>query len=236
MVRFHQENPARWKVREQMADWIFKKLNLHSGARVLDIGCGDGLLDICLARLGAEVTAVDRISSVLQAAAAEPDADLVDFISGDIRKIEFASHAFDLVLMLDLIGLLSRKDEVQIIRQVADWLNEDGHLIIDCPREPDKTESEMEREFDDGILQVRSTYDPRTRHLHMKPRFRELSGSTIELCDCYAEPTEQHLGIVRYLYPQEELAELLNGGGFDIEESHHLHSKELLMFVARKHG
>jgi SAM-dependent methyltransferase len=236
MVHFHQENPARWKVRERTANWIFKELNLHSGARVLDIGCGDGLLDICLGRLGAKLTAVDRISSVLQATAAEPDAELVDFICGDIREIEFASHAFDLVLMLDLIGLMSRKDEVQIIRRAADWLNEGGHLILDCPREPDKTETEMERELDGGILQIRSIYNPRTRNFHMRPKFHKPTGITIELCDCYAEPTEQRLGIVRYLYPKEDLAKLLNGEGFEIEESHYRHSKELFTFVARKRG
>ncbi|MFH1372566.1 MAG: hypothetical protein ABII79_02055 [bacterium] len=70
----------------------------------------------------------------------------------------------------------------------------------------------------------------------MRPRFHEFTGNIIELCDGYAEPTEQRQGIVRYLYPKEELTGLLNGGGFDIEKSHRRHSKELFTLVARKRG
>jgi 2-polyprenyl-3-methyl-5-hydroxy-6-metoxy-1,4-benzoquinol methylase len=83
------------------------------------LGCGDGLLDICLARKGACVIGADRISSVLEAAAAEPDAELVDFRSGDIRKMEFARSLFDLLLMLELIGLMSRADDLALFQSVS---------------------------------------------------------------------------------------------------------------------
>jgi len=234
MVRFHRDNPARWKVREQNSDQLFKKLDLRPGSRVLDMGCGDGLLDICLARLGAKVTAVDRISSVLKAARDEPDAKLVEFVSGDIREIDFVSHSFDLVLMLDLVGLMSRKDETRIIRRAVTWLKADGRLVLDCPHEPDKTVMETKQVIDGEILEIRSSYDPRTRRLHMRPRFHESSGNIIELCDCYADPTEQRLGIVRYLYSKKELVELLKEGGLDVEENPLCHTKKNITLVGRR--
>ena len=234
MIRFHRNNPARWAVREQTSDRLFKKLDLRPGSRVLDMGCGDGLLDICLARLGAQVTAVDRISSVLTAARDEPDGKLVEFIDRDIREIDFASQSFDLVLMLDFVGLMSRKDEARIIRRAATWLQVDGRLVLDCPHEPDKVEMEAKHDLDGEILEIRSSYDPRTRRLHMRPIFHESSGRVIELCDCYASPTAKYLGIERYLYTKKEIVELLNEGGLDVEEHPLSHTKKNITFVGRR--
>jgi len=232
MIEFHRGNPARWTVREQKADWIFKKLNLNSSVRVLDLGCGDGLLDICLARLGAGVTAVDRISSVIQKAADEPDGALVKFLSCDFRQVEFSDKSFDLVLILDVIGLLSREDEVQIIRRVAGWLKPGGYLLIDCPFKPGKSKTIIEKEFGGGKLRLESTFERQTRQLHIKPQFHKPGGKVIELCDPYAKPMKQQTGIVRYIYPKKELGDLLRANGFDIQECHHNYSKGQYTFTA----
>jgi len=234
MIRCHRGNAARWTKRQERADWIFKTLNLDSGDRVLDLGCGDGLLDICLARLGAKVTAVDRISSVLKEAAAEPNAELVDFVSGDFREMTFAHASFDLILMLDLIGLLSREDDTRIIGNVADWIRPRGWLIIDFPVKPEESETNIELEIDGGSLHVRSTYNEPTRRLHIKPQFHEPGGRIIELVDNYAGSKQEQAGIVRYIYPRKELSEILRRAGFEIEESRHDRSRGLHTIVARK--
>lgn len=56
----HALNPVR-------LDYISKRVSL-SGARVLDVGCGGGLLSEALARQGAHVTAIDLAPELIKAA------------------------------------------------------------------------------------------------------------------------------------------------------------------------
>lgn len=61
-ITFHEGHPDLWPSRQRKAVWIEKNLDLKSKAKVLDLGCGDGLLDISLSRMGYEITGVDRNS------------------------------------------------------------------------------------------------------------------------------------------------------------------------------
>jgi 2-polyprenyl-3-methyl-5-hydroxy-6-metoxy-1,4-benzoquinol methylase len=66
-----------------------KHLALIEGSKLLDLGCGDGLLDIWLARWGNDVTAVDRNSSVIGHAMTEDDTKKVTFVTNDLRDVDF---------------------------------------------------------------------------------------------------------------------------------------------------
>ena len=68
LTRFYEANPERQHMAEEKAFWIWRHSALSEGSRVLNLGCGNGMYDLCLARMGANVTAVDRIRSVLDAA------------------------------------------------------------------------------------------------------------------------------------------------------------------------
>ena len=65
VLRFHAYNPQRWAARRERAQWLFGLLQLTHGSRIVDLGCGDGILDICLYQLGARVTAVGRTASLI---------------------------------------------------------------------------------------------------------------------------------------------------------------------------
>jgi len=56
----HQINPLR-------LDWIARQCRL-SGARVLDVGCGGGILADAMARRGAEVLGIDLADKPLKVA------------------------------------------------------------------------------------------------------------------------------------------------------------------------
>jgi len=56
-----------WKMNEGRADWVHS-LGLGADSRVLDVGCGNGYLDIILARRGADVVGTDRLVAVLDEA------------------------------------------------------------------------------------------------------------------------------------------------------------------------
>jgi SAM-dependent methyltransferase len=226
MVRCHQDNPQRWSKREERADWIFRALPLCSTPRILDLGCGDGILDICLARLGAKVTAVDRIRSVLATAEKESkskddeesESGKIDFVLGDLREVTFPSASFDAVLMLELVGLMSKGDDAKLIHSASRWITQGGLLVVDCPLAPEATEGQSRREFDDGLLEYRWTYDSTSRLQHIVPTYHAKTGELIELYDPYDRAKAAHLGVLRYLYPRAELRNLLNQSGFRVRE------------------
>lgn len=69
--------------------------------RVLEVGCGDGRLTLRLARLGAQVVAIDPDRGLISKARRQLPALLVDkvrFRVGRAEKLEFPSQSFDLVI------------------------------------------------------------------------------------------------------------------------------------------
>jgi SAM-dependent methyltransferase len=182
------------------------------------MGCGDGILDICLARLGAQVTAVDRIGPVLEAAVKEVQTEKVEFIAGDLRNTVFEPGSFDLVLMLELVGLMSKADDASLIRKAAEWLGDSGQIVVDCPIAPGVREGQSQQELDHGTLQYRWTYDAASRLQHIVPAFRMKTGETIELHDPYDSSRPDHRGVLRYLYPRAELRSMLKDGQFRVRE------------------
>lgn len=73
MLAGHPED-VQWEMNEGRADWI-QSFQIPDGARIIDIGCGNGYLDICLARRGYEVVGVDRLVAVLDEARERPDGE-----------------------------------------------------------------------------------------------------------------------------------------------------------------
>ncbi len=218
MLRCHQDSPERWSRRQARADWLFTNLTLRPDIRILDLGCGYGILDICLAQRGAKVTAVVRIASVLDAARQEPGSEKVNFILGDLRGLSISETSFDVVLMLELAGLLGMADDVSLVRRAKHWLRQHGLLVLDCPSTPETPEGRTRQLFDDGVLEYHWTFDVTTRLQHIVPEFRMTSGETIELHDPYDPSQQDHVGVLRYLYPKDEMVDLLVEAGFSVRE------------------
>jgi len=59
-------------------------LNIPSGGRVLDIGCGTGAFVYCLAERGYQTVGVDFSSSMLRAARKSTRAKSIEFVQGDV--------------------------------------------------------------------------------------------------------------------------------------------------------
>jgi SAM-dependent methyltransferase len=79
---------------------LVKHAGIRSGQRVLDVGCGTGVVAITAARLGARVTGLDFSPELLERARenAEIAGVEIDWREGDIEKMPFADAAFDAVL------------------------------------------------------------------------------------------------------------------------------------------
>lgn len=94
-------------------DVILEHLALHPGARILDVGCGNGRHAVELALRGFDVTAVDRSDVWLeqaQAAAREAGVEIA-FRQADARDLDLGG-TFDAVICLyDVVGSFARDED-----------------------------------------------------------------------------------------------------------------------------
>lgn len=131
----HKLNPARLGyLRERIdAHWHGDGANFTPLAdkRVLDVGCGAGLLCEPLARLGGAVTGID--AAVENIAAARAHAALsgltIDYRAGGIEAL--AGETFDLVTSLEVIEHVATPDA--FIAGLAAALAPGGLLILSTP-------------------------------------------------------------------------------------------------------
>ncbi len=109
MAALHKFNPVRLGyIRDQAAahfDRDPKKLDCLKGLRMLDIGCGAGLLSEPLARLGADMVGADPAEENIDAARAHAEEmDIaVDYRATTAEALAEAGERFDVVLAMEVV-------------------------------------------------------------------------------------------------------------------------------------
>lgn len=106
----------------------------HSSS-ILDLGCGSGLHDLLLARLGYSVTGVDLSPEMLEAAILNTPNELVSklsFINSDVRTLTL-STTFDVVISLFHVASYqnSNDDLIQYFNTASAHLDKGGVFIFD---------------------------------------------------------------------------------------------------------
>ncbi|RUS27407.1 S-adenosyl-L-methionine-dependent methyltransferase [Jimgerdemannia flammicorona] len=133
----HLMNPARIAyVREMIAGKGNRNDLPLEGMRVLDIGCGGGLLSESLVRLGAQVIGADASFENIQIAKLHARKDPALWIEpGSLEyRNTTAEHlhanrvTFDLILAMEIIEHVSHPSE--FLRVCADMVRPGGHLIL----------------------------------------------------------------------------------------------------------
>jgi len=109
MAALHKFNPVRLAyIRDRAAahfDRDPKRLDSLAGLRVLDVGCGGGILAEPLARLGASVVGIDpsdRNITVAQRHAAQSSL-AIDYRSTSAEALAEAGEKFDAVLAMEVV-------------------------------------------------------------------------------------------------------------------------------------
>jgi 2-polyprenyl-6-hydroxyphenyl methylase/3-demethylubiquinone-9 3-methyltransferase len=109
MAALHKLNPVRiGYIRDQAAAHFqrdTKKLDCLKGLRILDVGCGGGILSEPLARLGADVVGADPAAENIAAAAAhaEDSGVAIDYRATTAEYLAAQNERFDIVLAMEVV-------------------------------------------------------------------------------------------------------------------------------------
>ena len=129
----HQINPARLSfLRETLLAHTgrdARAVRPLTGLRLLDIGCGGGLIAEPLARLGASVTGLDPSPENIETARlhAEAQALPIDYVIGSSDELAAQERRFECVIALEVIEHVP--DVAAFLQSCAD-LTEPGGLVV----------------------------------------------------------------------------------------------------------
>ena len=118
-----------------MDKWIYDKLSSRfphfEGLTALDLGCGEGLNAVGLARLGVEVTAVDRQTAAIERTQKLADKEKAIIITEVTKIQDFQSDTkYDIVLFTHVLHFIPSENRECIIQKVVDLVKTGGVLVF----------------------------------------------------------------------------------------------------------
>jgi 2-polyprenyl-6-hydroxyphenyl methylase/3-demethylubiquinone-9 3-methyltransferase len=133
MAVLHKFNPVRLAYIRDAACKRFernpKELGCLEGLRILDIGCGGGILSEPLARLGAQVTGADPAEKNIAVAKlhAEQSGVAVDYRATTAEALADAGERFDIVLAMEVVEHVA--DMTLFVARCAEMVRPGGLMI-----------------------------------------------------------------------------------------------------------
>ena len=134
MAALHKFNPVRLAyIRDKAAahfDRDAKKLDCLKGLRILDIGCGGGILSEPLARIGADVVGADPAEDNIAAARAhaQDTGVTVDYRATTAEELAAASERFDIALAMEVVEHVA--DVPLFVKTCAAMVKPDGLMFV----------------------------------------------------------------------------------------------------------
>jgi 2-polyprenyl-6-hydroxyphenyl methylase / 3-demethylubiquinone-9 3-methyltransferase len=133
MAALHKFNPVRLAYIRDRAAAHFgrdaKRLDSLAGLRMLDIGCGGGILSEPLARLGASVVGADPSESNIAVARrhAEQSGLSIDYRNVTAEALEAAGESFDVVLAMEVVEHVA---DLGLFVEIAAGMVKPGGLLF----------------------------------------------------------------------------------------------------------
>ncbi len=115
---------------------VLDAARVTSGTRLLDAGCGAGLLALLASLRGAQVSALDASPELLAIARKRlPSADVRE---GDLEALPFDDASFDAVAAVNSVFYAA--DMAQAMRELARVIRPGGRVVVTAWGPPDKCE------------------------------------------------------------------------------------------------
>src|SRR5947208_10671483 len=133
MGMLHKFNPVRLGFIKEAACRRFsrdpKRLDSLTGLRVLDIGCGGGLLGEPIARLGAAVVGADPAGANIEAARVHAGREglSIDYRATTAEALADAGERFDVVLAMEVVEHVA--DLALFVKRCAEMVKPGGLMI-----------------------------------------------------------------------------------------------------------
>lgn len=142
MFEFHTDKKRYFEMQEENAEeyvipFIEKKFTLQRGARVLEIGCGEGGVLAAFIKKGCTGVGVELHAQRLELAGEllknEIEGGKINFIASDIYKVtEFElGGKFDLIIMKDVIEHIH--DQKKLLQRLHELLVQGGAIFFGFP-------------------------------------------------------------------------------------------------------
>ena len=132
----HGAASRRAAERAAQLDWLWARLALAPGKRLLDLTCGPGLYAVALARRGVAVTGVDfgpaSVAHARQLAEAQGVAERCAFVEADVRDYEPEEGGYDAALFLyGQLAVFPRDEAAALLAKAARALRPGGRLVVE---------------------------------------------------------------------------------------------------------
>ena len=134
--------------RATQLDWLWARLSLESGRRLLDLTCGPGLYAVALAERGLHVTGVDfspaSIAYARRLAGERGMSGRCEFIEADVRQFAPEPQTYDAALFLyGQLAVFPRDEAAALLAKTVAALRPGGRLCVELldPARVDKQDS-----------------------------------------------------------------------------------------------
>lgn len=108
-----------------------KSLQLVEGDRILDIGCGIGIIAHLLAEKHKEVVGIDLLPESIKIAKAKCASQNITFEVGDVMKLRYKDNSFDCVVFLEVIEHV--ENPMKALSEIWRVLRPGGYLVLSTP-------------------------------------------------------------------------------------------------------